>query len=124
MSRGRSGFERKIMESLDALGVTYEYETEHIKFTQPSRSRYYIPDIILITKNNQKIYIELKGKLDREAQQKMRWVKEQNPTLDIRIVFMRNNKMTKSSKKTYTEWAEQHGFPCYVGSIPKEWLDE
>jgi hypothetical protein len=121
---GRSGFEKKIMAVLDALGVVYEYETEHIKFTQPERARYYVPDIILTTKNNQKIYVELKGKLDREAQHKMRWVKEQNPTLDIRIVFMRDNKMTKSSKKTYTEWAQQHGFPWSVGSIPKEWLEE
>ena len=124
MSRGRSGFERTIMEGLDTLGVVYEYETERIKFTQPQRARYYVPDIIFTTSANQKMYIELKGKLDRDAQQKMRWVKEQNPTLDIRLVFMRDNKMTKSTKKKYTDWAEQHGFPCAVGSIPKEWLEE
>lgn len=112
------------MDSLDVLGIVYEYETEHIKFTQPSRARYYIPDIILTTKDNQKIYVELKGKLDRDAQSKMRWVKEQNPELDIRLVFMRNNKMTKTAKKTYTDWAEQHGFPYAVGSIPNEWLEE
>lgn len=121
---GRSGFEKKIMAVLDALGVVYEYETEHIKFTQPERARYYVPDIILKTKDNRKIYVELKGKLDRDAQSKMRWVKEQNPELDIRLVFMRNNKMTKTAKKTYTDWAEQHGFPYAVGSIPHEWLEE
>jgi len=124
LSRGRSGFEKKIMAALDSLGVAYEYETEHLKFTQPPRARYYIPDIILRAKDNHKIYIELKGKFDRDSQAKMRWVKEQNPELDIRLVFMRNNKMTKTAKKTYTDWAEQHGFPYAVGSIPHEWLEE
>ena len=112
------------MDGLDTLGVVYEYETERIKFTQPQKARYYKPDIILRAKDNHKIYIELKGKFDRDSQAKMRWVKEQNPELDIRLVFMRDNKMTKSAKKTYTDWAEQHGFPYAVGSIPNEWLEE
>lgn len=124
MTVGRSGFEKKIMLALDTLGIPYEYETEHIKFTQPQKARYYIPDIILRTKDNRKIYVELKGKFDRDSQSKMRWVKEQNPELDIRLVFMRDNKMTKSAKKTYTDWAEQYGFQYAVGAIPYEWLEE
>ena len=47
-------------------------------------------------------------------------VKEQNPELDIRFVFQRNNTLSKNSKTTYGAWCEKHGFPyCIFPNIPR-----
>lgn len=113
------------MAGLDVKGIVYEYETERISFTQPEKKRSYIPDIILTKMLGDKMYIELKGKFDRDAQQKMVLVKSEHPELDIRLVFMRDNRMSKNTKtKTYSDWARQKGFPFAVGHIPDGWLEE
>ena len=123
----RSGFEAKILRELDDLGVKYVYESPDswLEFTQPAKKRKYLPDILLTTSTGATIYVEIKGKLDKDTKLKMELVKQAHPEKDIRIVFMRNNRMTKRTKsKTYTDWAEDKGFPCAVGTIPEEWLDE
>lgn len=49
-------------------------------------------------------------------------VKSANPDLDLRLVFMRDNKITKRSKKRYSDWAEENGFPWAIGEPPDEWF--
>ena len=50
---------------------------------------------------------------------------EQNPKLDIRMLFERDHKISKRSKTRYTEWCEKRGIVCAVGrEIPKEWINE
>lgn len=69
--------------------------------------------------------IEAKGVLSREEREKLQWIKKHNPDADIRLVFQRNNKLTKRARSMrYTDWAAKHGFPSAVGSVPQEWLDE
>lgn len=53
-------------------------------------------------------------------------VKETNPELDIRLVFMRNSPscLGKGSKTRPSEWAEKYGFLYSVGEIPQEWFKE
>ena len=51
-------------------------------------------------------------------------LKEDNPDLDLRMVFQSPyNKISKRSKTTYAKWCEKHGIPwCAYHNIPIEWL--
>jgi hypothetical protein len=121
----KSKFEADVIAKLQTTGAQFEYEPEWLLFTQPAKERKYLPDIKLETKSGKIIYIELKGKLDVDTRYKMKWVKEQHPGKDIRIVFMRNNLMSKRGKrKTYSDWAHDNGFLWAVGAVPIEWVDE
>ena len=84
-----------------------EYETEKLPYTV---EKVYIPDFILYDKLGNKIYIESKGRFTSSDRTKMLKVKAQNPLLDIRLVFMQDNYLTKRKIKRYTEWATEHGF--------------
>lgn len=120
----RSGFEKKIKEDLERRGVPYKYEQTTIPYTIPESKHRYVPDFEL---PNCGIFVEGKGKFDAAARKKMTLVIEQNPDKDIRMLFMRNNKITKTSKVSYTDWCEKRGIKCHVsatGEVPEEWLQE
>lgn len=116
--RFRSKFEISVAKSLADRGIKFEYESEKIVFVPKPRT--YTPDFYLPHNN---IYIEAKGHLDKGDRVKMVLVKEQNPHLDIRFVFLNaRNKIYKGSKTTYGDWATRHGFEWSERSIPEEWL--
>lgn len=107
------------MAQLKRAKVAFDYEPIKLPYVL---ERTYCPDFRL--KHNG-ILIEAKGKLDADTKAKMIAVKKAHPDLDIRIVFMRgSNKLSSRSKKTYMDWAAQHGFPAADGEIPAEWLKE
>ena len=114
----RSGFEKKVAQELEAAGVTYKYEQDIITYVEPARTKKYIPDFRLPNG----IIIESKGRWTLHDRKKMILVMEQNPKLDIRMLFQRDQKLNKGSKTTYTEWCEKRGIPYAVGEVPKEWL--
>lgn len=94
----------------DLLGKFAEYEPDKINFTQPAKSRYYLPDF----KIGDSTYIESKGKFTSEDRAKHVWIKEQNP--NVRIIFLFQNskvRLSKRSKTTYGEWATKNGFEWY-----------
>lgn len=95
------------------------YETARLPYMLRKNYR---PDYILNFPDGRVRYIELKGWLRPSDRTKMRAVKELNPDLDIRIVFLANNKLNKDSTTRYSDWAEQHGFPWAIKEVPKEWL--
>lgn len=53
----------------------------------------------------------------------MRFVKQQHPEIDLRMVFAKDNKMNKHSKTTYSTWAKKLDIPYSIGSIPQGWLN-
>lgn len=117
----RSGFERKIMKDLKEKGVEFKYEAETLRFVQPAENRRYVVDFILPNG----VIVEAKGKFTSADRKKMLLVKAQHPDRDIRMLFMRNNKLTKKSKTTYTDWCDKNGIVSAVsvdGHIPDEWL--
>lgn len=117
----RSGFEKKVASYLDSKKTKYTYEEDKIPYTEPATDRKYTPDFKLPNG----IYIECKGRFTPADRRKMALVIEQNPELDIRLVFMRDNTLTKASKTTYSMWCEKRSIKCCVsptGDIPKEWL--
>lgn len=118
MANFRSGFERSLATWLKRKNVKFEYETEKIPYVI---ERNYVPDFKLPNG----IYIEAKGVLTPQDRTKMRAVKRENPGLDIRFVFQcASNKLNRSSKTTYGDWADRYGFKWADGAIPEEWLKE
>lgn len=113
----RSGLEEKIADLLVNLGCCYEYEHTRLNYTI---KHYYLPDFRL----ENGIFLEAKGYWEPEDRRKIKNVIEQNPDVDIRMVFQNPYlKINKRSKTTYAMWCEKHNIKyCNYGSIPLEWL--
>jgi hypothetical protein len=129
----RSGFEMDLAQQLDAEGVEFEYETEqfayYVKITSGKcndcgsknvvQYRKYKPDFHLGD-----VIVEAKGRFLPADQKKMLAFKEQYPDKDIRMLFYRDSPLTRKRRKLCSEWCEEHGFECAVGTFPKKWLQE
>lgn len=119
----RSGFEKKVRASLDSHKAKYTYESETIQYEMPASKHRYTPDFTL----GNGIVVEAKGKFDAAARKKMALVIEQNPDRDIRMLFMRDNPITKTSKTRYSDWCEKRNVKYHVsllGEVPEEWIRE
>ena len=122
----RSGFEWSTYHTLLAhrpRGAEIEFETEKLTYVL---TKEYLPDFIIIFKDGRKMYIECKGYFPFDQREKMVSVKENNPDLDIRMVFDndRIGKLGRGNKMKPSEWAAKYGFPVAIGEIPKEWFTE
>jgi hypothetical protein len=128
----RSGLEQKVAEQLKLAGVDYGFERLTVPYTVPARDAKYLPDFVFDNAPN--IIIEAKGRFGHHKsdangaaeRQKLILVKEQNPHLDVRIVFQdAKKKIYKGSKTTYAKWAEDHGFLWSdKGIVPREWIKQ
>lgn len=117
----RSGLEERLAEQIRKAGHDGQFEAWKIRFSQPAKERTYTPDFTL----DNGIVIESKGMFVPEDRNKMVWVRDQHPGLDIRLVFSNANaKLYKGSKTTYATWAETNRFPWAHKTIPPEWLTE
>ena len=113
----RSHFELNVARSLRQKDVAFEYEKRKVTFVPKPRT--YTPDFYFPSTD---IFVEAKGKFDKNDRVKMLLVKEQNPDLDIRLLFQNaRNKIYKGSKTTYGAWADRHGFEWAEGHIPESW---
>ena len=117
----RSGLEKKVYEAAQQQGLPLVYEPPDIRIPY-TISHNYIPDFVLPNG----ILIEVKGWLRPSDRTKMRKIKEQNPSLDIRFVFQNpKGKLTKSkNSETYGDWAERLGFQWAQTQIPQKWWEE
>lgn len=130
----RSKFEAKILEDLDSRGVEYEYEAHTFNWHDKVRGqcedcgskdlyveRWYTPDVFLPNG----LIVEIKGKfapIDRRIQLGIR---ELHPELEIRLLFQRDNTLSKNSLTRYTEWCIKNGIVALVGdSIPEDWITQ
>lgn len=112
-------YRSKFEQEFHRLQPAAQYEAQKIKFTQPAKQRTYIADWVL----DNGVICETKGYLDLATRQKMLWLRDSNPDLDIRFVFQNpDNRISKTSKTRYRDWAEANGFQwCRGPSIPEEW---
>jgi hypothetical protein len=116
--RVKSGYELKIMEANPDLiyePTTFQYILN------------YVPDYLLVTRSGKRIYIESKGRLTQTDRTKMRSVKINNPSIDIRFMFENAFKKLTSSPRsmTYAQWCDKHGYKFTEGvKIPQQWKDE
>jgi len=116
----RSRFEDKVINDLDSRKIEYDYEPSKGRVTYHV-DRKYLPDVVL----NNGIIVELKGWFKPADRTKHLNIKQQRPDLDVRFVFQRaDNRLNKSSKTTYSEWCEKHGFKWSEGTIPQSWITE
>ena len=76
----RSRLEEKVADLLVDLDVKYEYETVKVDYTI---AHIYKPDFILPNG----VHLECKGYWDSKDRRKIKAVKEQNPDLELRMVF-------------------------------------
>lgn len=114
----RSNFERTIYNTVVENGLTVEFEPFKLPYLMKGN---YLPDFVLPNG----IIVEAKGYFDSRSRAKMIAVKKNNPTLDIRFVFMNSmTKLRKGSKLTYADWAEKYGFMYADGMIPLKWFKE
>jgi hypothetical protein len=112
----RSKYEAEVARLLEESGRPVLYEAERVLYTLP---RVYVPDFILPSG----VIVEAKGYMPSADRTKMIAVRDANPHLDIRFLFQNaNNKLRKSSKTTYGQWATRSGFVWAEGpAIPKDW---
>ena len=116
-SKYRSRFEEKVASALERAGVHHSYEKLKLTYTKECK---YTPDFVL----DNGIILEVKGYWQASDRTKHLRVREAHPDLDIRFVFQRaSNTLNKTSKTTYGDWCDKHGFLWCEGDIPKEWMN-
>ena len=114
----RSLLEARVSEQLTKANIPFLYEASKYDYVLTSN---YTPDFFLPNG----IILEVKGFFKPSDRRKMLAVKKAHPELDIRFVFQRDNKITRTSKTSYTDWATKYGFPCCVfPNIPSSWFDD
>lgn len=118
-----SKFEATTAATFTKENIMWEYEADTFAWLPPKRK--YYPDFKITNASGYVWYLELKGKFTAQDRLKMRTVRDQNPGLDIRIMFMNPRvKLAKKSNTTYSDWATKNNFKWCSGMIPKEWMQE
>ena len=133
----RSSLEQHVAYRLDELGVTWEYEKYILEYRKPIRKavcgecestdvyaiRQYTPDFWL---PDYRCYLEVKGKFGQVDRMKMRYVVDQHPDEDIRMIFSRNNLIGRKAQTDtrYIDYCNQYGMSaCVLENMTKEWLE-
>ena len=113
----RSGLEERVADLLVELGVKYEYESTKVPYVIQHN---YTPDFILPNG----IWLECKGYWDSADRKKIKSVIQQNPDVDLRMVFQAPyNTISKKSKTTYAAWCDRQGIKwTSFANIPITWL--
>lgn len=119
----RSKLEVIVNQQLVDAGLSFSYEGKlnKIKYIKPETHHTYLADFLL----SNGIIIEAKGRWEADDRKKHLYIREQNPTLDIRFLFSNaKNKLRKGSPTTYAMWCDKKGFKWADKVIPQSWLDE
>ena len=116
----RSGLEEKVAKQIRKANHKLRYETVKIKWIDFA-IRSYTPDFVL----DNGIIIEVKGFWSVADRKKHAQVKEQHPSLDIRLVFENSKrKIRKGSNTTYGMWCDKNDILFYDRYIPLVWMKE
>ena len=106
---------------MEEAGVAFKYEEVKLKYTIPATDKTYHPDFQLPNG----ILVEAKGLWEAADRKKIQLVIEQNPGIDLRIVFMRpETRIYPGSKTTYAAWCDEHNIKWAARAIPPAWLKE
>jgi hypothetical protein len=125
------------MQKLDSEGVEWDYESETFPIVVPvgtincpncgkvsgAKASRYTPDFFF-----PRWIIEAKGKFTAKDRKRVLALLEAKRDFFKRdprrfgMLFMRDNKISKSSKTRYSDWCEKNGIPYAFGWFKKEWL--
>lgn len=97
----KSKFERRFYDELLRRNLDFAYEADVLEYTLDLK---YKPD----WKVDEGLFLETKGKFDYQERRKLLAVLRANPGKEVRMVFMRNQRLGKGSKMTYGEWCDKH----------------
>ena len=125
----RSKLEEKVAKQLPEYEYErecYEWHDKHIRARckacgskEVYQRRTYTPDFFLPNG----IIIEVKGRLTTHDRKVLLGTRDNNPELDLRIIFDKNNRLYKGAKTRYADWAGRKGFKYSLkGEVPKEWI--
>ncbi len=132
----RSKFEKKVADELTKYKVPFLYEARKIHYQYPVTcnpcsqcgntvhfvTRVYTPDFLV---NNEKTILEPKGRLTAKERRKFEWILKSNPTIDLRLIFQRDNRIRPKSFVYYSDWAKKNNFTYIVGDkLPTNWIKE
>lgn len=118
----RSAFEATVGAQLDAAKPEVASHYEEVRLSYRVEHTY-TPDWRVRTPSGRCFFIEAKGLLTAEDRTKLQLVRDQNPGVDIRLVFQRaSTPIRKGSKTSYGQWATNAGFKWCERIIPPEWL--
>ena len=122
----KSGLEEVVYNFLTNNDCRFKYEGMKITYFQPEIKKTYKPDFPI----KASFIVETKGAFNSADRKKMKLIKKQNATLDIRFVFSNSKtKIGKKSQTTYGKWCELNNFPYHCihttkETFPKDWLKE
>lgn len=127
----KSNFEKRVGKGLSSKKMEFTYEKESFEYTDKLRknrtscadcgstnvvsTRSYTPDFFL---DNGTI-IEAKGKWTADG----RRIAKNFP--EVKLLFMRDNRLSKHSRTHYTDWCAQNDIDCHIsykGEVPARWL--
>lgn len=130
----RSNYEEDVSKVLTEQGVKWSYETYSYEYVEPlrrnrasciecgstnlERTGWYTPDFFI---EGGRI-IECKGRFTAADRRKILANCATVPELKEKLVmmFMRDNKLSKLAKQTYSMWCEANDIDYIVGTEPKE----
>lgn len=129
----RSKFEERVAKQLDDMGVKYEYETYSYEYDEVLRKNmarcgdcgsrnllrtgWYTPDFFL----DNGVIIEAKGRFTAADRRKQIAIREAHPSLNIKMLFMRDNKIHRNSDTKYSDWCMQNDIEFAIKEIPLAW---
>lgn len=100
----RSNFEATFANVLKSNDMQVDYEPSSFDYVV---THTYTPDFRVAPD----IYCEVKGLMDGKDRNKHLAVRKQNPHIVIIFCFQNPDlKLSKTSKTSYRQWAEKHGF--------------
>jgi hypothetical protein len=131
--RGRSKFEDAVANDLEERGIPYGYETTSYSYLakpynakcfdcnskEVYETRSYTPDFFL----ENGVIVEAKGRWMPKERKLLVTLKESNPELDIRMLFMRDNWLTTKRLQRYSDWCNKRGIKWAVSRVPMEWAN-
>ena len=134
MFEGRSGFETRVGIDLEKRGISFSYELRSFSYKSKPynaectecgskevwETRKYTPDFFFLNG----VIVEAKGHWKPKERKLLMALRESNPELDIRMVFMRDNWLTTKHVQRYSDWCDKRGIKWAIGTVPGEWVDE
>ena len=128
----RSKFERSIGTNLTKRGIKFLFEPFKMVYYLKKRGavcldcgskncrekHHYTPDFVLPNG----IVIEAKGHFTGPMRTKTREVIAANPDIELRMLFMRDQWISKKKKHKYSEWCDKNGIKYAFVKVPQEWV--
>jgi hypothetical protein len=128
----KSNYEYNQAQKLEEAGINFEYEAHSLGYYDSVTNgvcldcnssnlgvrRSYTPDFYFPESN---LYVETKGKFDRDNRRKMIAICEESD-VEIRMVFMRDNWLTRKHGLKYSTWCERYNIAYAIVDIPLKWV--